>query len=157
VTIIPALGFQMFSDGFPDPDELLCETRAEGVPDHDDCKLLVFSPTAVRDIHFRIGEHAADPVGRLVAPFRDELMLQNYQMLGIDYVLDRFAELNRGMGPRDRENHWGYHYRWSREELLELFAEKRKHAVNTRAIRAEPWKGYATPEWWSALPRLRSS
>jgi Glycosyl transferase family 2 len=153
VTIVPALGFQMFTDEFPRPDERLCNTRTDGVPDHDDCKLVVFSPTAVQDINYRIGGHAAEPTGRLVAPWRDELMLQNYQLLGIDYVQRRFAELDSGMGPKDRQNGWGYHYRWSRQELLELFEKNRQKAVNTAAIRAEPWKGYVTPEWWKAFPR----
>jgi hypothetical protein len=38
VTVIPALGFQMFTDEFPTPTERLCETRTLGVPDPYDWK-----------------------------------------------------------------------------------------------------------------------
>src|SRR5262249_10439835 len=42
VTVIPSLGFQMFTDELPGSDERLCETRTLGVPDPFDCKLTLF-------------------------------------------------------------------------------------------------------------------
>jgi hypothetical protein len=153
ITVIPALGFQMFTDTFPDPSEHLSKTRTTGVPEIDDCKLILFSPTAVQEINHAIGGHAAAPVGRVVAPERNELMLLNYQLLGIEYTLERFAELRSGLGATDRANNWGYHYGWSRADLLELWAASRAKAVDTAALVAEPWKGYAPPSWWNELPR----
>jgi hypothetical protein len=153
ITVIPALGFQMFTDTFPDASEHLSKTRTTGVRELDDCKLVVFSPTAVREIHHGIGGHAAAPVGRIVAPERDELMLLNYQLLGIDYTLERFAELRSGLGATDRAHHWGYHYGWTRTELRDLWATNRAKAVDTASLVAEPWKDYPTPSWWKELPR----
>ena len=153
ITVIPALGFQMFTDTFPDPSEHLSKTRTIGVRELDDCKLIVFSPTAVREIHHGIGGHAAAPAGRIVAPERNELMLLNYQLLGVEYTLERFAELRSGLGATDRANSWGYHYGWSRPELVELWAAHRAKAVDTAALLAEPWEGYSTPSWWNELPR----
>lgn len=153
VTVVPALGFQMFADAFPEPGARLSETCTRGVRELDDCKLLVFSPTAVLEIAHALGGHAAAPTGRVVAPERDELMLLNYQLLGIEYTLERFAELRSGLGETDRANGWGYHYGWSRQELVDLWAASRARTVDTAALRSEPWKDYATPPWWDQLPR----
>jgi hypothetical protein len=153
ITLIPALGFQMFTDDFPETHEHLSDTRTSGVPDHDDCKLIVFSPTAIREINHRIGGHGADPVGHVMVPHRNELLLLNYQCLGIEYTQQRFAELRTGLGPTDRANNWGYHYSWTREDLIELWATKLKQAVNTAAILAQQDKDYQPPQWWNDFPR----
>jgi Glycosyl transferase family 2 len=150
VTVIPALGFQMFTEDFPDADECLCDTRTLGVPDPYDCKLTLFSPTAVEEINYEEGGHIATPVGRVLAPQLDRLVLRHYQLLSVDRTLARFAELRTGLGPIDRKREWGAHYNQLRPELLNRWAEYRATAVNTST---EPWKGYKTPEWWSRFPR----
>jgi hypothetical protein len=153
ITVIPALGFQMFTDAFPGPDERLSETRTAGVPDEYDCKLAVFSPTAIDEIGYEPGEHVARPVGPVLAPGRTELMLQHYQLLGIDDTLRRFAELASALGAADRANNWGHHYSQTREELVRRWADYRLRVVDTAAVRGEPEKVAKPPEWWKALPR----
>ena len=150
VTVIPALGFQMFTETFPDASERLCETRTAGVPDEYDCKLTLFSPTAIQEINYEAGGHVAAPVGRVRAPCCDRLVLRHYQLLGIDYTLARYAELRSGLGPIDRARQWGAHYEQSRGELEQRWAAYRSTGIDTSA---EPWVGYKTPEWWSRLPR----
>ncbi len=153
ITVIPALGFQMFTDAFPDPGEHLSMTRTRGVRELDDCKLILFSPTAVREINHAIGGHAAAPEGRIVAPERDEVMLLNYQLLGIEYTLERFAELRSGLGAKDRANSWGHHYGWSRADLTALWDGSRARAVDTAELVGDPSRGYSPPTWWNELPR----
>lgn len=153
ITAIPALGYQMLVEEFPRPGEHLCETWTRALPDPTDCKLIVFSPTAIKEINFAVGGHAAQPAGCVVAPARDELLLQNYQILGIDYTLERFAELRSGLGPSDHARGWGFHYGWTRDDLARMYAALPEQGVNTAAISEKPWKHYSRPEWWRSLPR----
>lgn len=151
ITVVPALGFQMFTESFPESNEHLCETRTLGVPDPHDCKLTLFSPNAIQEINYEPGGHVAMPSGRVLAPSRDELLLQHYQLLGIDYTFARFAELLGGLGRIDRARRWGAHYEESLEELIHRLEDYRSRAVDTSG---KLWKPYTPPEWWNRLPRL---
>ena len=157
VTAIPALGYQVLSEEFPARDERLSKTRRQALPEMDDCKLILFSPRDVKEINYQPGGHVARPEGRLVAPARDEVLLLNYQVLGIDYTLERFAELKTGLGPGDRARQWGYHYGWNREELGRLFAPLAERGVDTGVVLARRWKSCPRPEWWQGMARRRVS
>jgi hypothetical protein len=148
ITVIPALGFQMFMENFPQSGEHLCQIHHWGVADPYDCKLTLFSPTAIREINYEPGGHVAAPVGRILAPTHDELVLRHYQLLGIDYTLARFGELRARMGPVDRAQSWGVHYDQSSEELRVRWSEYRTRVVDTSANLS-----YSPPEWWDRFPR----
>jgi len=150
VTVVPALGFQMFMPDFPGPDERLSETRTRGIPDHYDCKLCVFSPTAIDEINYEPGGHVAAPTGRVLAPASDELVLRHYQFLGIEFTARRFAHLRQGLGTVDRANGWGWHYDQSKEDLARQFAEYASRAID---VSVEPQKYAVPPEWWNRLSR----
>jgi len=156
ITAIPALGYQMLVETFPQTDEYLCKTRKHALPDLTDCKLLVFSPTAVREINYSDGGHSAHPVGHVVVPAREELLLQNYQILGIDYTLERFAELRSGLGTSDHARNWGFHYGWTREDLERLFARLPQEGVDTEIVLHKAWKNYPCPEWWKDFRRIHA-
>lgn len=156
ITAIPALGYQMLAENFPQSDEHLCKTQKNGLTDPTDCKLIVFSPTALQEINYSDGGHSAQPVGRVVLPARDELMLQNYQILGIDYTLERFAELRSGLGTLDHARNWGFHYGWTREDLEKLFARIPDEGVDTEIVLYKTWKNYPCPEWWKSFPRVHA-
>ncbi|MCX5867832.1 MAG: glycosyltransferase [Proteobacteria bacterium] len=153
ITAIPALGYQMLSDEFPRPSEHLCKTRTSALPDPTDCKLILFSPSEIKEINYKPGGHVAQPEGRVIAPARDELLLLNYQILGIDYTLKRFAELRSGLGPLDHARGWGFHYGWTREDLNKFFAALPQQGVNTAVVKAKPWKNYPRPKWWRSISR----
>jgi hypothetical protein len=151
ITIIPALGFQMFTEEVPGAGECLCATRTLGVPDPYDCKLTLFCPTAIEEINYEEGGHVAAPAGRVLAPRCDRLVLRHYQLLGIDHTLARFEELRTGLGEMDRARGWGAHYNQSRNELVERWASYRSLGVDTSR---DPWMGYSTPDWWNRFPRV---
>lgn len=157
ITAIPALGYQMLVEEFPRPGEHLCETRTRALPDPTDCKLIIFSPIAIKEINFAVGGHAAGPTGCVVVPARDELLLQNYQILGIDYTLDRFAELHSGLGSSDLARGWGFHYGWTRDDLELMFARIPEEGVNTEIVLRKTWKNYPCPEWWRSFQRTHVS
>lgn len=153
ITAIPAVGYQMFTDVFPEADEMLADTRARGRYDRDDCKLILFSPTMVDEINYEPGGHVARPSGTVIAPAREELMLLNYQILGFDYTLCRFAELRSGLGSGDRARNFGHHYDWSRSDLERLRADILKYGVDTTDLRDALWKNGVRPDWWRTLSR----
>jgi hypothetical protein len=153
ITAIPALGYQMLVREFPQSSEYLSKMQTHGLPDPTDCKFIVFSPTAIKEINFGVGGHAAQPKGHVVVPARDELLLQNYQILGIDYTLERFAELQSGLGPTDHAHGWGFHYGWTRSDLERMYAALPQQGVNTADVSAKQWKNYPRPEWWRGFRR----
>ena len=107
VTVVPALGFQMMSEIFPRPEEQLANTRVHGAPWTQMCKCSVFDPDKIEEINFSPGRHRADPIGRVLAPPRDELLNLHYKYLGFDYVVARHRELRGGMGATDQSKNWG--------------------------------------------------
>jgi len=46
-TFVPALGYQMISEDFPSPSEMLCGTRTLGAPWKQMCKVSLFDPTSI--------------------------------------------------------------------------------------------------------------
>jgi glycosyltransferase involved in cell wall biosynthesis len=92
ITIIPALGFEMYSPEFPHPDETLCERRTHGTPNQLMSKLAVFQPDAIDEIFFAPGRQWACPIGDVIAPVKDELLLLHYRLLGIEYATQRYIE-----------------------------------------------------------------
>ena len=153
ITAIPALGCQMLVKEFPQTSEHLCYTQTSALPDPTDCKLIVFSPTAIKDINFEVGGHATSPTGCVVVPARDELLLLNYRILGIDYTLERFAELRSRLGPSDNAQGWGFHYKWTRDDLQQMYATLPEKGINTLDISVKTWKIFPRPKWWRSFHR----
>ena len=67
-TFIPELGYQMISEKFPGPSEMLCETRTQGILWPGMCKASLFDPMAIEEVNYCIGRHVAAPTGNMRAP-----------------------------------------------------------------------------------------
>ena len=78
VTIIPALGYQMLAEQFPEHNTLLCQSLTRGACDELYSKLNIFSPNEIEAVNYTPGRHTATPTGRVVLPARDELLLLHY-------------------------------------------------------------------------------
>lgn len=152
VTVVPALGYEMRTDDFPAEDERLCATRTRGAPDAGMSKLAVFAPDAIEDIRYAVGGHRAAPVGRVVAPARDEVALLHYKLLGLDYATRRFGELRTGLRALDLQKGWGLQYSWSGDEVRAEFERVRAAEVDIAAS-PEPWKAYPPDRWWGSFAR----
>ena len=74
VTIIPALGYQMLSEQFPEHERLLCQSLTKGACAKFYSKLNIFSPDAIDALNYTPGRHKAAPTGHVVLPARDELL-----------------------------------------------------------------------------------
>ena len=102
ITMIPALGFQMISNQFPEPDETLTRSRTLGAPFAKMNKLCLFDPSALRGTNFSPGRHSAEPTGKVVIPPRDELLNLHYKYLDLDRIIARHKLLDSGLGEGDR-------------------------------------------------------
>jgi hypothetical protein len=154
VTAIPALGFQMISETFPAPGELLSETRRMGAPYAMMNKLSIFDPDAIEKTNYISGRHVAAPVGRVVYPKADEVLNLHYKYLDRDRVEVRHKLLETGLGSYDRSQQVGRHYSWSRKELDDDWDAFAARAVDYR----DAPLGWAThPErWWRVHPGGRN-
>jgi hypothetical protein len=117
VTCIPALGYEMLSDRFPEQDATLLTAVRRGTPEHNMSKLRLFNPDAVKETNFGAGGHVAAPKGRIVYPKRDELLLLHFKRLGADYLIRRHAMMETTRGPGDVANNWNRHYQTPPAEL----------------------------------------
>lgn len=144
-TYVPALGFQMISETFPDPGELLCESRRLGVPSEMMNKLSVFNPDAITETNFEPGRHSARPQGRLQMPDRDELLLLHYKQMGFERTYQRHRFLESGLGSRDFEQGWGHHYSWSRDQLRKSWDECARQSAD---VYRRDLESSCAPRWW---------
>jgi hypothetical protein len=147
ITAIPALAFQMVCDTFPAHDEYLVRTRRFGAALDLYNKLSIFDPNALSETHFGVGRHAAAPEGSVRFPKRDRLLLFHYKFLGIDYVANRYAQLNGRREKTDIENGYGYHYLVGRDQLEAEFVKLRLAAVDVTSRQA---RNLSREKWWRA-------
>jgi hypothetical protein len=109
-TILPAKGYEMVSDRFPDETGPLHAVVRNGIPAPGLNKLCAFSPDAITHIGYSVGRHKAVPEGHVVAPSRTKLKLLHYKYLGESYVIERYAQLRERMRHGDRARQLGRHY-----------------------------------------------
>ncbi len=148
-TFIPALGYQMISEEFPGPSELLCETRAQGAPWPGMCKASLFDPMAIEEVDYGIGRHVAAPTGNVRLPPQDELLLLHYKFLGFEHTLARLRQLRSGLGTKDIVNGWGLKYSWSEAQLRDNWDAIAENAVDVLEHACSPDRDHAL--WWKSL------
>jgi len=115
ITLVPALGFQMLSEDFPEADELLVQSRTWGTPWQWMCKLSIINPDAIEETNFSVGRHTAKAVGRLKLPRRDELLLFHYKNMGFERTFGKQISQYNNVGKYDADLMW--HYAWPRHKL----------------------------------------
>ena len=146
VTAMPALGFQMISETFPAPGEVLAETRRNGAPLWMMNKLSIFDPDAIEQTNYTTGRHFAAPLGHVVYPEVDEVLILHYKYLDRDRVEARYRLLKSRLGSRDTADKAGYQYSWTREKLDEDWDKVAAQAMDYRDVST----GLATHplRWW---------
>ncbi|MCX7931647.1 MAG: glycosyltransferase family 2 protein [Rhodovarius sp.] len=150
ITAIPAVGYQMVAEDFPPSGVLLARAVTRGAPWHMMNKLSLFRPDAIRETGFGPGRHVADPVGKVVYPPRDELMLLHYKYLGRAYLHARHAFLRGGLRLVDRARRFGHQYFLSPEEQDASFDAFAARAVDIAAPGFRPSPDPERPPWWRA-------
>jgi hypothetical protein len=148
ITIIPALGYQMLSETFPQSDQLLCESVTMGAPWVKMNKLSIFSPDAIDAVNFEVGRHSARPTGNVVAPDQDELLLLHYKYLGLERTQRRHEECAPRLQKMDLDNTWCHRWLLSREQLQEDWKEFERDFVDVSQPDLKPWLSHLEPRWW---------
>ena len=153
VTTIPAVGFEMACEEFPSPAEVLCRSRTIGVPDGDMSKLSVFAPGSIEEVRYSPGGHRASPVGRVMAPARDELRLLHYKLLGNAYPARRQAALSTRLGSVDVAHGWGHHWTASEADLRAL---RERILERAETVTASAVVTHDSEHWWHTFPRAEN-
>jgi len=122
VSSFRATGYEMVAERFPAGPEPLVDLITRGTRSAGHDKLCLFDPDALTDTRYAPGREGDDPKGRVRWPERPEMLLLHYKQLGLDYVLERSAELRRGLKEGDIEHGWGIQYLWSPEEIKQRWA-----------------------------------
>lgn len=154
ITLVPALGFDMNHAIMPDDAGLLVERVTTGRPRSAFNKLSLFRPRPLRETGFGPGRHAAEPVGDLRLPARDELMLWHYKHLGFARNASREARQAERLGTIDVAGGFGQHYLWSRERLRGFWDEMERDSADLSAPGFEPGRACARPLWWEDRPGM---
>jgi glycosyltransferase involved in cell wall biosynthesis len=148
VTLIPALGFDMNHPTIPQDRGLLTQIVTRGRPRAVFNKLSIFKPEAVRETGFAPGRHAAEPIGDLKLPARDELMLWHYKHLGFERNAAREAAQALRLGIVDLASGFGQHYLWTKEKRRAFWDEMEREATDLAAAGFVADQAYVGPLWW---------
>ena len=155
VTIIPALGYQMLSEHFPEHKTLLCQSLTRGACDLVYSKLGIFSPNEIDAVNYTQGRHSAAPKGRVVLPARDELLLLHYHYLGFERVRKRNAQFVTRQRKTDIAMGWGSEYSLSSKQLREVWNLIASRLVDISQPDLRPWETHGGPRWWRPPYLLR--
>jgi hypothetical protein len=155
VTIIPALGYQMLSEQFPEPKNLLCQSLTLGACYWVYSKLNIFSPNEIEALNYTPGRHKAAPMGHVVLPARDELLLLHYHYLGFDRIRKRYAQFLSRQRQTDIAMGFGRQYSWSPEQLRDHWNFIANQLVDISRPNLRPWVTHEGPRWWREEGVLR--
>ncbi len=154
VTAIPSLGYRMLAEEFPQAGVRLSERVVRGQPTTHYSKMNIFSPDAIEATNYGLGRHTAQPLGRVVLPPRDELILLHFRYLGFERTHRRHQEYLTRQRAKDLENGWGIQYSWSREKLREVWDGISGGLIDVVSPDLRPWETHPGPRWWTEHPRV---
>jgi Glycosyltransferases involved in cell wall biogenesis len=155
VTIIPALGYQMLSERFPENKNLLCQSLTKGACYSLYSKLNIFSPSEIEAVNYAPGRHTATPTGHVVLPTRDELLLLHYHLLDFERVRKRYAQFLTRQRKTDIAMGWGGQYSSSSKQLRTAWNGVADQLVDISRPNLRPWKTHEGPRWWRKPAGLR--
>ena len=147
-TIIPALGFQMISEIFPEPDQRLCNVITTGAPFPKMSKLCIFRPEQIDETNYAVGRHSADPQGNIVLPDKDEVFNLHYKYLDFDRLARRHEVLASGLGSKDKENGFGHRYHFDADQLRSDWNTFQAQAVDISAPGFDALACHENVTWW---------
>jgi len=148
VTLLPALGYQMMTDKFPEPEELLCQTRTHGAPFYRMSKPSVLDPDAIKETNFSVGRHTAKANGKVIFPDRDELLLLHYRFLGFDHTFKRNTLQGKNLGDIDTSEMKRPLYFFSRQHFQKQWNNIEQNAVDLTRPDFDPGKDHFGKVWW---------
>ncbi|MGV7221690.1 MAG: glycosyltransferase family 2 protein [Nitrospinales bacterium] len=146
ITQIPALGFQMLSEEFPERGEHLTHSRTMGKPWADMCKLSIFNPDAIKETNFSEGRHTAIPEGNFKLPSEDELQLFHYKYLDFERTYKKQNSQHKNVGILDTKTMFSY--AWSKKELKEDWDDLLNNSKILSLTNLNSTSYPLTNRWW---------
>ena len=140
VTLPRTVGWQMVAESFPEASVDLVTAIPNGFPDPAYGKLCLFDPNAITEIGYAPGCHSAQPQGTVIYDADPRLQLRHYKYLGVEFVANRYRQLDQRRGDFNRTQGFGRQYSWSPERLQQEFALWRERArpVADQAVETAP-------------------
>jgi hypothetical protein len=111
-------------------------------------KLNIFSPDAVEEINYSPGRHSCQPVGDIVLPDRDELLLLHYKYLGFERTYQRHEQYGARLREADIARGLAHKWRWSRDQLREDWLQFEARLIDISAPDLSPWLTHKERRWW---------
>lgn len=148
VTLLPALGYQMITDKFPEPEELLCQTRTHGAPFYMMSKPSVLDPDAIHESNFSKGRHTAKANGKIIFPDQDELLLLHYRFLGFDHTFKRNTLQGKNLGDFDTLGQLRPLYFFSRQHFQKKWNNIEQNVVDIARPDFNPSRDHSGKVWW---------
>jgi hypothetical protein len=136
ITAIDTTAYEMVTDHPPSPDRPLSQTVVCGVRERFYDKLCVFNPNAIARTNYAAGRHSAMPTGRVIWPPQREVKLLHYKRLGVNHIVERYAQLKPHLGPRDISERWGVQYLMTRGEVEREFRRFQRDAAPVPGLSA---------------------
>ncbi len=137
VDVFKPIGFQMIANEFPtDYDRPITDQVKNGAFAQSFSKMVLFRPSAVKDMNYGPGSHSAMPTGYRQLKIYDaarqgaDLKLLHYKFLGVSYVSGRNAFLGHRLGEEFRTHNYGYHYRFGADVFQKKFNEIKWFSFN---------------------------
>jgi len=120
-TIIKTRGWNVYSNEMPENDLLEITT---GYEFHNYSKSIMFSPKDIKEMNFKPGAHACNPVGNVV--YSNEIFdLLHYKHIGgVERLLKRNREYMKRMSANNKRKGWGCHYWQPEAQTRREFAER---------------------------------
>jgi hypothetical protein len=146
ITWVPALGFDMRSEVFPEADEYLAQSRTLGKTWDRMCKVSIFNPDAIEETQFTGGRHTANAVGKIKLPRRDELILLHYKYLGFERTLLKQKLQYGNLGSHD--NDIMKHYVWTPQKMREIWDRNLSYSTEMSWADYNPDEYPSAYRWW---------
>lgn len=120
-TIFKTQGWNVFSHDIPQEDWM---EITYGHPDENYSKTVIFNPTAITDINYRIGCHVSSPRGNIQWA-EEVLTLLHYRNVGgPERLIERHKLYRPRMSAENLIRNWGHHYVVSDTERREEWERK---------------------------------
>lgn len=126
-TVLLPRMFNMFSETFPQCDGQIYDEVKYGVEFQS--KMCIFRPSEIREMNYEPGCHFARPEGNFILDFTTPIINLHFKNIGLDYVIERNQMLSNRLSAINRENHWGWHYTLSREEVIIFFTQQMQRLI----------------------------
>lgn len=154
VSYLPALGFNIVAEGFPEGGERLVDAPMRAYAMRNFNKLSIFDPNAVTSPGFRPGRHLASPTGRLLLPRTDDLLLFHFKNIGYERTRERNRQEGARLGSVDRSARMGIEYLRDDATFHSDWEAKVRRAFDVRDIPSDATRVAAGPLWWSSNQRV---